>query len=225
MFLSNWSRPMFFYDEGAAGGAPASEQTPDAGASGGKTFTQEEVNRLVGDARKDGRSSGEKSLLESLGLKSADDLKGIVQSAREAEEKNKTELQKAQDAATQAASALEEERQAHTATKDTFTKRLLDGEIRIAASAAMLDKDGKKVVRPAFRKEALDDVTLLIDRTLITEKDGKFEGLDKALDALAKAKPYLLAGEAQTPKGTPPTNGQRRSETAQTSERRPTPTL
>ncbi len=220
-----WSRPMFFYDEGAAGGAPASEQAPNAGAEGGKTFTQEEVNRLVGDARKDGRSSGEKALLESLGLKSADDLKGIVQAARDAEEKNKTELQKAQDAATNAASALEEEKRQRVEEHDAFTRRLLDGEIRIAASAAVMDKDGKKVVRPAFRKEALDDVTLLIDRTSITEKNGKFEGLDKALETLAKSKPYLLAGEAQTPKGTPPTNGQRRTEVSQSSERRPTPTL
>ncbi len=220
-----WSRPLFFFDEGAAGGAPASEQAPNAGAEGGKTFTQEEVNRLVGDARKDGRTSGEKSLLESLGLKSADDLKGIVQAARDAEEKNKTELQKAQDTATQSADALEEEKRQREEERNGFTKRLLDGEIRIAASAATMDKDGKKVVRPAFRKEALDDVTLLIDRTLITEKDGKFEGLDKALDALAKAKPYLLAGEAQAPKGTPPTSGQRRTEVSQSGERRPTPTL
>ncbi len=220
-----WSRPMFFFDEGAAGGAPASEQTPDAGANGGKTFTQEEVNQLVGNARKDGRSSAEKALLEGLGLKSTDDLKGIVQAARDTEEKNKTELQKAQDAASDANNALEEQKRQREEERIGFTRRLLDGEIRIAASAAVMDKDGKKVVRPAFRKEALDDVTLLVDRTLITEKDGKFEGLEKALEALAKNKPYLLAGEAPATKGTPPTSGQRRSEVSQSGERRPTPTL
>ncbi len=223
--FSTWSHDLCF-DEGAAGGQPpANEPKPNAGDQGGKTFSQDDVNTLVGNARKEGRTSGEKALLESLGLQSVDDLKGIIKAAKDAEEANKTELQKAQDAKIKAEGDLEAEKQQRKADNDAMTKRLLDGEIRIASAAPVMDKDGKKVVRPAFRREALEDVTLLIDRTLIIEKDGKFEGLDKALDALAKGKPYLLAGETQTPKGTPGTAGQRRTEAVHADAPRPTPTL
>ena len=224
--FSMWSRPMFFFDaDGAGGGAPEGEQKPDAGASGGKTFTQEEVNTLMGKTRSEGREAGEKALLEKVGLKSVDDLTGIIKAAKDAEEANKSEVQKALDAAKTAADALEEEKRQRQAEKDAFTKRVLDSEIRIAAARPVMEKDGKKVARPAFRADALDDVTVLIDRNLITEKDGKFEGLDAALAALAKSKPYLLGSEVAALKGTPTTTGQKRSEVAQSSEHRPTPTL
>jgi flagellar biosynthesis GTPase FlhF len=86
----------------------------------------------------------------------------------------------------------------------TLTKRLLDSEIKQAAGRPVTDKDGK-VTRPAFRPEALDDILLLVDRTVIEDKDGKWEGIEKALAELAKAKAYLLAdGQPAAPqKGTP----------------------
>ncbi len=212
-------RPLFWLDEPGAGGT-SSEQTPNAGANGGKTFTQDEVNAIVGRTRTEGREVGERALLEKLGVKSADDLTSIIQAARQAEEANKTELQRAQDAKAASDAALAEERQQREEERNAFTKRLLDGEIRIAASTAVMDKDGKKVIRPAFRKEALEDVTLLIDRKQITEKDGKFEGLDKALEELAKAKPYLLEEQETAPKGTPTLKGQKRTEPVGANEER-----
>ncbi len=213
-------RPLLWLDEAQTGGGTSGEPTPNAGANGGKTFTQDEVNVIVGRTRTEGRDAGERALLEKLGVKSVDDLTTILQSARQAEEANKTELQKAQDAKATADASLAAEKQQREAERNAFTKRLLDGEIRIAASAAVMDKDGKKVVRPAFRKEALEDVTLLIDRNQITEKDGKFAGLDKALEDLAKAKPYLIEEQEAAPKGTPTLKGQKRTEPVGANEER-----
>lgn len=70
------------------------------------------------------------------------------------------------------------------------------------ALSTIKDREGK-AVRPAFRNQAMDEVLLLVDRAEITDEDGKFSGIEKALGTLAKAKPYLLAEEPAPKKGTP----------------------
>ena len=94
-------------------------------------------------------------------------------------------------------------------------------EIKINAAAPVMDKDGKKVVRPAFRKEALDDVLLLISREAITEEDGKYLNIDKALSDLAKAKPWLLDESAPASKGSPSESGRQLKKQDGTQERAP----
>lgn len=141
-------------------------------------------------------------MLEVLGVKDADEAAALLKIAREADEKTKTEaekmtakLQASEDARIKAETEAKEKTEA-------ANKRLLDSEIKINAATALIEKD--KIVRPAFKREALDDVLLLIDRKLIEEKDGAFKGVDKALEALAKAKPWLLEEKQQAPRGTPP---------------------
>lgn len=169
-------------------------------------MTQEQVDALVGAARKEGREGGISKLLKDLGVEDAEKLKRLIETAKTAEDANKTELQKLNDKLTQAeqkAADLEENaRQQLSAIQE----RLLISEIKIAASRPVMDKDGK-VIRAAFHADILDDLGLLIDRSLIVEKDGKYEGVDKALEELAKKKPILLAqadgGNGKGPKGTP----------------------
>ena len=139
-------------------------------------------------------------------MTSEDDLKAIVQAKKDADEKQKTELQKLADRAT-AADAKAAKLEAETTQKLTdMQKRLLDSEIKQAAGIPATDKDGK-VTRAAFRPEAMEAALVLIDRSLIADKDGKYEGIDKALDALAKANGYMLVATTaqQPPKGTPKT--------------------
>lgn len=178
---------------------------PDANGSGNPGPSQEELNRQFAERAKRAEEAERKRLLESLGVQSEDDLKAIVQAKKQAEEAAKSELQKLADKTT-AAEAKAAKLEAEAAEKiAAMQKRLLDSEIKQLAGRAV-EKDGK-TLRAAFRVEALDDILLLIDRAEIKDEDGKYTGIDKALEALAKTKPYLLA-ETQSaqnqPKGTPP---------------------
>lgn len=184
------------------------EGQPNAGTTnGGQSVpSQEDLNRQFAERAKRAEESERKRLLELFGVQSEDDLKAIAKARSEETERSKSELQKVSDKLTAAearAKKLEEDASSQIAQ---MQKRIMDSEIKQYAGRVISDKDGK-VTRSAFRVEALDDILLLVDRSLIVDKDGVYEGIEKALDALAKSKPYLLAdGSQQTQKpakGTP----------------------
>ncbi len=217
--------PGVFLDADAGGGSGTGSPQPDAGGNGGKTLTQEQVDALVGAARKEGRDSGIAKILKDLGVDDADSLKKLVESARTAEDASKTELQKLTDDLAKAQKQAEK-LEAETGQKlVAMQERLLVSEIKIAAGRPVVDQDGK-VKRAAFHIDILDDIGLLIDRSLITEKDGKYEGIEKALEELAKKKPILLVAQADgkgtKPKGTPDSTQQRQKQ--ENREQRPAPT-
>lgn len=195
-----------YYDADGGSGSGNTQTTTNSNAGGQPSgLPQEEVNRLVGNARTEGRASAEKALLEGFGVKSLDEIKEIIQTARKAEDANKTELQRLQDQAQTAESKLTKSIADHEATVKVLQKQIVDGEIKLLAAKPVMDKEGKKVLRAAFRQDALDDVTVLIDRSKIEVKDGAVTGVDAALEELAKKKAYLLgtAAPAPTPRGTP----------------------
>lgn len=194
-------------DPPAGDPAPGSEGTPPNG-TGTAGLSQEEVNRIAGERAKRAEETTRKQLWDALGIKNQDEWNAYLKAKKEQEDANKTELERlAEEAKNEKARAdsLEAEKKTEA---ETLQKRIVDGEIKLLASQPVLDKDGK-VTRAAFRPEALMDVALLIDRTEIKDEDGKLTGIDKALDALAKAKPYLLAEQTSTTKGpgTPPGGG------------------
>jgi hypothetical protein len=177
-------------DPAADAAQTQNENKPNAGGSGG--HTQEDLDREFANRAKRAAEAERKKMLESLGVKDEDELKTLVDTQRKADEARKTELEKLADRAAKAeekATKLESE---NTQKLAEMAKRLLDSEIKMEAARAVLDKEGK-VLRPAFRAEALDDILLLVDRSKITDKDGKYEGVAKALEDLAKAKAYLLS--------------------------------
>lgn len=178
-------------------------EKPDTGVNSG-TLTQEQVNAIVTERVKRAEEAALKKHYEALGVKDAEELKALVTAKKEADDKAKTELEKAAEKATTAEAKLKQLEAEHASQLAAMQKRILDSDIKSLAGRSITDKDGK-VTRAAFRVEALEDILLLIDRAGIEDKDGKFEGIDKALEALAKSKPYLLAdGQTVTqPKGTP----------------------
>lgn len=68
----------------------------DAGGSTETTFTQADVDRIVGERARRARESGLSDFLKDLGFEKADDLKALVQDARTRAEAEKSELEKAQ---------------------------------------------------------------------------------------------------------------------------------
>lgn len=177
----------------------AGATTEGSTASGGQvaTLTQEQANKLIGEARKKGREAALAELLKELNLDKIDDLKGKVTSAKEREDAEKTEAQKAIDAL-----------KAEQTKRETLEKQLAD------VTTARLNDKRETVLRSAATKAgALDveDVLLWANAnggdTLasIVKVDGDSVTLDeKAAEKLVqdakKAKPhYFKAAGPGTP--------------------------
>lgn len=116
--LSTWRR---WYTEGdgsgnnaSPDGTPPASTNEGAGGSGGeeKKLSQQEANKLIGEARKKGRDTAMADLLKELGYETIDEAKSKTAAAREREEAEKSEAQKAAEAkerAEQEAARLKDE--------------------------------------------------------------------------------------------------------------------
>lgn len=194
-------------DGGAGGGAgdPKGEKPEDPKDK--SKDNQEELNKQFAERAARAEEAARKKLLEDLGVTDPEEAKKLLKVARDAEAATKSETERLQ-ADVQAAQAAKEKAEAEAKKSlAAATKKLMDADIVTAAFSPVMEKD--KVTRPAFRKEAKDDILLLIDRSKITEKDESFEGVEKALSDLAKAKPWLLAEAQQQRRGTPDLSGNR----------------
>jgi hypothetical protein len=192
-----FKKPLFYFDPDAAGGPlpPAEgdqskESTPDAGGNGGTN--QADLDRQFADRAKRAAETERKKIFEALGVDSQEAFDALIKAKKDAEEAQKTEIQRLTEATKSAQKAL-----------NTAQKRILDSEIKLLATQPV-EKDGK-VTRTAFRPDALDIVIALIDRNGIKDEEGQLTGIAEALDALAKEKPFLLVGDGKSPapKGTP----------------------
>lgn len=140
--------------------AGGGSQSPPAGG-GGQTFTQAELERIL----------GERLAREREKYKDYEDLKKKAAEFDKWQEAQKSDLQKAQEAAKKA----QEERDRALATAN---ERLIKAEVKaIAVELGLVDADAAYA---------------LMDRSGVKVKDdGSVEGVKAALEALLKAKPYL----------------------------------
>lgn len=208
--------PLFLFDPDDAGA-----KTPEQLESE-KKAAQEALNAQFAERASRASETARKELLAELGVSDPEEAKKLLKSAKEADDAKKSEQEKLQAQINEVTQKAEKATAEADKIKQDSLKRVQDSEIKIAASAPVMDKDGKTVTRPAFRPEALADVLVLLNREGITEKDGSFEGIDKALAELAKAKPYLLAEKAEAkPKNGNPQGPQGKKQASGDGERKP----
>jgi len=136
----------------------------------GKTYSQDELNRLFGERAKQAKTA----TLKELGFASFEEAEALIKKARDTEEASKSELQKAQE-------------------------RAAELEKRIEAEAAMRKEmaTSHEVATTANKLGIVDsDVAYrLIDKESIEYDDkGKPSNIEALLKKLAQDKPYLLAG-------------------------------
>lgn len=81
-------------DSEDSGGKAKPPQEPD-----GSTFTQDDVTRIAAREKDQGKRSGQREILDMLGVESVDDVKSFMDKQREAEEARMTEADKAKKAA------------------------------------------------------------------------------------------------------------------------------
>ena len=74
---------------------PGGNDTGGQGSSG--AFTQEDLNRAAGNARAQGRQAAIRDLLGDLGIEKLDDLKAGFKAYRDAEDRRKSDLEKARE--------------------------------------------------------------------------------------------------------------------------------
>ena len=194
--------PFVCFDGDGGSGGTTPPATPPAEPN------QEDLNKQFADRAARAAEAERKKILEGLGVTDLSQLENLLKVARDAEDKTKTETEKLQKQIADEKLAREKAEKDAQAKTEAANKRLVDSDIRINAASAVMEKE--KVLRPAFRKDALDDVLILIDRTKIElTEDGTIKNVSKALDDLAKAKPYLLEQPQQPARGTPREQGQR----------------
>lgn len=163
---------------------------------------QDKVNSLVGDARKDGKKSGQNEILQIMGFENLDDLKAYAKAKKEKEDAELGELEKARkdlDEVNDAKSTLESE-------KANLEKKLLNTQ-RDFAITTEAAKQGFSDPKDAIQ---------LLDMKLIShdEEKSEFTGIEKALKKLAEDKPYLLSGDNQR-QGTPKTKLQQKQKSGE----------
>lgn len=90
-----------------APGVPA----PTTPATPGQTFTQEDVDRLIGQRTAEAQRQASRNLVKELGFEKVDDLKALVTAQRDAEKAQMTEAERLRTEAAEAKAATDTERQ------------------------------------------------------------------------------------------------------------------
>jgi hypothetical protein len=190
-------------DEGSGDSDPGDEDTDDTGDEKPdeeeRTFTQKEVNKLL--AKEVDKAKRGKLDPKELGFGNRKDLETFVNSMKEKSEEEKTEAERKQEEAINAA-------------KEEATKGVLDKSKQLVLKAEF-----KLMAQEAgIGSEAREDAFLLAQtldewKSVEVSDEGEVEGLDKDFfEELKKAKPFLFAAPADDDDDSGPGNiGQRSS--------------
>lgn len=148
---------------------------------------QQQINDLIGRNRNEGKQSGQKELLEALGLTSLDDAKAKLKALADIEEKNKDEITKAADRATKAEADL-------NTTKSAHDKATLDNRVATAVLTKLLGDEGAKVL----------DKAKVIRRLIEVEGSVEDKDITTAVEELSKTMPELFSAPGNEGGGPPP---------------------
>lgn len=166
------------------------DKKPDD-ASGKKSFTQEELDALMGDRARRAGEAANKKLLEDLGVKDPEELKTRLKAAKDAEAASQTDLQKAQTVAAdekKRADLADDERKKALAKAD---EKLLRAAVMATATAQGVDDAELKTLWLLLK----DDASL---RAKIKPKAGdedEFDGVDEVVKGLLTDHPKWLKTE------------------------------
>lgn len=164
--------------------------TPPAG-NGDRTFTQQEVDAIVGERAKRASEAAVTKLLEKFGLPSVEALETTMTKAKDLEQANLSETEKLKQEAEKYRTKLTETESVTAAKLAQANERLLKAAVMAEAAKA------EHKITP----EALPDVWLFVDRAkLEMDDDGNVKGLEDAVKSVLKARPYLtVASKAPAP--------------------------
>lgn len=194
-----------WFDEQQQPPAQQNSETPKPDTAPGQqsgqqqaTFTQEQIDKIIGERVRRAEETSIKKLLEGLGVASADDLTKLVQAEKQRIEGEKSELQKAQD---RLAAAEKEAADFKTRAEKAEQERLMasrDQEIKSALGDARAKKPTKVLTVMATEYPELVKAVMKADGTV--DKDA----LSKLTEAAKKAYPEDFTGSGP---GSPSNSG------------------
>lgn len=164
---------------------PVEPKEPAEPAEPAKTFSQDELDRIV----------AERIARERKKFADYDDLKTKLTAFEQAEEERKkaemTEKERLEAEKAEAAKRAEEAEGKAQAALEAANSRLIRSEFRLMARS-----DEFKI-----RPDALDAALKLADLSAVkVDEDGNVSGVKEALEALIKSSPYLIEQTAAKPK-------------------------
>lgn len=180
----------------------AGAQQPDKNANGGGAqqpqmvqMSQADFDRIIGERVNRAKGSASEELLKALGVESPDQAKDLIKKAQDAAAAQMTETQKLQ------AEIEKAKKEAEQARKDREQADALRQETLLRFAVMQEAMKPEHNLNP----HAVGDIWTLIDKSEIKlDETGKATGIDKALQALTKSKPYLVNGNGNAAKqGTP----------------------
>lgn len=175
------------------GSGQGQQAPPPAGGQGsagdsGRKFSQEDLDKVAGDARQSGRKTREKELLEALGVDDLEAAKAALAAAKAAEDAQKSELQKA----TEERDRLKAEAEAAKAE----------------AHAARLDAALERALRDSgLKPERLGTAMRLADRSSLEVTGSEVKGVTEAVEAIKKESPEWFGSPGSPPDASGGTNG------------------
>jgi hypothetical protein len=172
---------------------PDPKEEDDGSKPPPKTFTQEEVNRMMAKEKNDGRRSATNEILEKFGVKTVEEAEAILQKMRDSEEAEKTEAQKAKEAAEKEKAEAEKERQ--SAKRDRLETKI-----------------ERALLKAGVEVDILERAVRLVD---VEDLEADQDTVQAAVDALKEDMPQLFtpSDKKTDPKppggdpGRPPRNG------------------
>ncbi len=201
MFLHFKRVPSFLYnpDGDGSGGSTGSQGNGDgSGGKGGddKKFSQADLDRIIGERVKRGEESAVSKLLESFGVKSADDIKAALEKIKTLEDAQKSELQKAQDEAAKFKAQAEKNKTDAELALSKANEKLLQSAVMLEAQKQNVDD-----------AEVLSVWRELKESPKLREKikqndDGEFESVADAVKEIVKQHPKWLKAQSPRPVGT-----------------------
>jgi hypothetical protein len=169
------------------GGADDDDPEGEKQKNGARTFTQDEMNQTVGEAKRRARETAQADLLKTLGVDDPEAAKALIAAAKAAEEKNATELDKASKARTEAETKAQ-------AAEQTAAQLLLTNAIE------------KALIREGLSVEAAERARKLVE---VDKPDP--DDIKAAIASLKKDMPSIFTAQSggmpNTNPGAPPPKG------------------
>ena len=176
-------------DDGAGAGDDGAGDDDSGAGSGdaGATYSQDDVNRMVGERLARDRRAREKEIEDTLGMTTEEAAQALAAS-REAERERMTEIERREAEAAERAAAAERREAAAAERERAATIR--EGIVR----AGVTDPDLQA------------DVALLLERPLSETDDLSTDAVDAQVAALKDRRPELF-GQSSTTDSKPPPSG------------------
>lgn len=171
--------------------ATAPDATPAGQTTEGKTFSQAELDRIIGERLKRAEETATKKLLEMAGVEKTDDLKTLVEGEKKRRESEMSATQKLE-------AELEKERKraeaAETKALEVETARLEEKRNSAIKSAASDSK--ARYPDDAVTWLRLAENAALIDKVLDENGEPDKKALETAIAAHKKARPDYYKAQA-----------------------------